>query len=87
MLTVGYQYVMVRVVQGRGESTCHHVLVKLQRFFVCGVGTHALVNDLAILVEAAVRGDCVFGLGRPQEGQCVCEFTIEGTREEDSAFC
>lgn len=67
--------------------TLDHVLVQFESLLVCCICPHALIDDLSILVQASVCRYGAFVLGRAEELECVCEFTVQCTREENSVCC
>jgi hypothetical protein len=83
MLTGAVSYAMRLYV---GKLTFDHVLVQSQSFTVLCIRTRGGIDDLAILVEDAVRRDGALCFGRSQEFECVGELAVESTRKQNSAM-
>jgi hypothetical protein len=81
MLTVAVSYAMRPY---RVEPTFDHVLVQLQSFSVLCIRTRSRIDDLAILVQDAVRRDGALCFGGSQEFERVGELAVESSRKQDS---
>jgi hypothetical protein len=65
------------------ELTLDHVLVQRQRLAIFCVGARGRVDNLAILVQHAVRGDGALCLGRLQELERICELAVQRSRKQN----
>jgi hypothetical protein len=81
MLTVAVSYAMRPY---RAEPTFDHVLVQLQSFSILCIRTRSRIDDLAILVQDAVRRDGALCFGGSQEFERVGELAVESSRKQDS---